>query len=106
MARPHASITGRTKPRHRQSHRLQDALASLHRRGLRMNKLASPDTFNFLSAPEIRFLEAAVERLIPTDELGPGARDAGVAVFIDRQLTSVWGVHGRNYRQGPWIEGT
>ncbi len=52
------------------------------------------------------FLDAAVDRLIPADELGPGAREAGVTRFIDGQLTSVWGTHGRNYRMGPWREGT
>ena len=51
-------------------------------------------------------VEAAVEHLIPTDELGPGARDAGVVVYIDRALASTWGVHGRQYRGGPWLEGT
>jgi gluconate 2-dehydrogenase gamma chain len=62
--------------------------------------------FGFLTQPEIAFLDAAAERLIPTDELGPGARDAGVTVYIDRQLFSAWGTHGRNYRSGPWLEGT
>jgi len=64
------------------------------------------DSFLYLLEPEIRFLEAAVEHLIPTDELGPGARDAGVVVYIDRQLAGTWGVHGRHYRSGPWLEGT
>ena len=63
-------------------------------------------SYLYLLEPEIRFLEAAVEHLIPTDELGPGARDAGVVVYIDRQLASTWGVHGRMYRGGPWMEGT
>jgi len=62
--------------------------------------------FGYLTPPEIAFLDAAAERLIPTDELGPGARDAGVTVYIDRQLFSAWGTHGRNYRSGPWLEGT
>ena len=62
--------------------------------------------YGYLTQPEVRFLEAAVERLIPTDDLGPGARDAGVSCYIDRQLCSVWGTHGRNYRSGPWLEGT
>jgi gluconate 2-dehydrogenase gamma chain len=62
--------------------------------------------FGFLTQQEIRFLDAAVERLIPTDELGPGGRDAGVTIYIDRQLFSAWGTHGRNYRSGPWLEGT
>jgi gluconate 2-dehydrogenase gamma chain len=63
-------------------------------------------SYLYLLEPEIRFLEAAVEHLIPTDELGPGARDAGVVVYIDRALASTWGVHGRQYRSGPWMEGT
>ena len=63
-------------------------------------------SYLYLLEPEIRFLEAAVEHLIPTDELGPGARDAGVVVYIDRQLAGSWGTHGRMYRGGPWMEGT
>ena len=31
-------------------------------------------------------LEHVVARLVPTDELGPGAREAGVAVYIARTL--------------------
>jgi len=62
--------------------------------------------YKFLTQPEVKFLEAAVERLIPADHLGPGARDAGVACFIDGQLASPWGLHGRQYRAGPWQEGT
>ena len=62
--------------------------------------------YGYLTQPEIRFLDAAVERLIPTDELGPGAREAGVTCYIDGQLCSAWGTHGRNYRWGPWLEGT
>lgn len=64
------------------------------------------NAYGYLSPQEVRFLDAAVERLIPTDELGPGAKEAGVACYIDRQLCSMWGMHGRNYRQGPWLEGT
>ena len=62
--------------------------------------------YGYLTQPEIRFLDAAVERLIPTDDLGPGAKEAGVTCYIDRQLCSVWGTHGRNYRSGPWLDGT
>ena len=62
--------------------------------------------YTYLTQPEVRFLDAAVARLIPADELGPGAKEADVTYFIDRQLQSVWGSHGRNYRQGPWGEGT
>lgn len=62
--------------------------------------------YQYLTQPEIRFLDAAVARLIPADELGPGAREADATYFIDRQLASSWGTHGRSYRMGPWREGT
>jgi gluconate 2-dehydrogenase gamma chain len=62
--------------------------------------------YNYLTPLEVRFLEAATERLIPADDLGPGAKDAGVPFFIDGQLVSTWGRHGRQYRSGPWREGT
>jgi gluconate 2-dehydrogenase gamma chain len=70
-----------------------------------MTESATPSAFGYLTMPEVRFLDAAVERLIPTDELGPGARDAGVTAYIDGQLLSSWGTHGRNYRAGPWPDG-
>lgn len=60
----------------------------------------------YLTEVEARFLDAAVSRLIPADELGPGALEAGATYFIDQQLSSSWGTHGRNYRMGPWQEGT
>ena len=62
--------------------------------------------YGYLTQPEIRFIDAAVERLIPTDDLGPGGREAGCTCFIDRQLCSARGTHGRMYRGGPWLEGT
>ena len=67
---------------------------------------ASPHAYSILTLPEIRFLDAAVSRLIPDDDMGPGAKEADVTYYIDRQLASVWGTHGRNYRQRPWLEGT
>ena len=39
-----------------------------------------------LDALQRKTLEAMVDRLIPTDELGPGALDAGAAEYIDRSL--------------------
>ena len=71
-----------------------------------MAESAVPYAYGYLSPQEVRFLDAAVERLIPTDELGPGAKAAGVSCYIDRQLCSMWGMHGRNYRSGPWLDGT
>jgi len=39
-----------------------------------------------LSADQMRILEAFVERLIPHDELGPSAAEAGAQIYIDRAL--------------------
>ncbi len=45
-----------------------------------------PEAYTYLTMPEAAFVEAAVDRLIPTDDLGPGAKPAGVAFYIDQQL--------------------
>ena len=60
----------------------------------------------FLSPPEAAFIEAAVDRLIPADDLSPSGTDCGVATFIDRQLAGAWGSGDRLYMQGPWRKGT
>jgi gluconate 2-dehydrogenase gamma chain len=59
----------------------------------------------FFNAPEAAFIEAAVERLIPPDELGPGALQANVPAYLDRQLQGAWGAGERLYRSGPWQAG-
>lgn len=66
----------------------------------------SKHALGYLTRLEAHFLDAAVARLIPNDECGPGAKEADVTYFIDQQLAGIWGVHGRNYRMGPWMEGT
>src|SRR5207237_9470973 len=67
---------------------------------------AKGEKYMFLSGAEVAFLDAAVARLIPADELGPGAKEAGVAYFIDQQLFGGWGTMAKMYRQGPHPEGT
>jgi gluconate 2-dehydrogenase gamma chain len=67
---------------------------------------SQPQAYGWLTQPEQAFIEAAVARLIPADELGPGAKEAGVSYFIDQQLAGAYGTMGRNYKQGPWPEGT
>jgi gluconate 2-dehydrogenase gamma chain len=67
---------------------------------------AAAETYSYLSPAEVTFLEAALARLIPADDLGPGAKEAGVAVFIDRQLDGDFGTMAREYRLGPWADGT
>ncbi len=67
---------------------------------------AQARAYMFLTQPEVAFLDAAVARLIPKDELGPGAKEAGVTYFIDQQLFGGYGTMARKYKQGPWPEGT
>lgn len=64
-----------------------------------------PNPYAFFQPDEAAFIEAAVERLIPADELGPGAIGAGVPDYIDRQLAGAWGAGERLYRAGPWHPG-
>jgi gluconate 2-dehydrogenase gamma chain len=62
--------------------------------------------WTWFTEAEAAFISAAVGRLIPADELGPGAVEAGVPVFIDRQLAGPYGRGERWYMQGPWGQGT
>ncbi|MBV8070818.1 MAG: gluconate 2-dehydrogenase subunit 3 family protein [Acidobacteriaceae bacterium] len=60
----------------------------------------------FFSDEEACLVEAIVDRLIPSDDLGPGGKDAGCAVFIDRQLAGPYGRGAGNYVSGPFSPGT
>jgi gluconate 2-dehydrogenase gamma chain len=60
----------------------------------------------FFTAAEASFIESAVERLIPSDPVGPGALEAGVAIFIDCQLAGPYGQGQHWYLGGPWPKGT
>ena len=48
--------------------------------------VATRVVYENLTAVEADLVEAIVDRLIPTDSLGPGAKEAGVARYIDRAL--------------------
>jgi gluconate 2-dehydrogenase gamma chain len=58
----------------------------------------------FFSQAEALVVAAATSRIFPSDEAGPGAREAGVAVYIDRQLAGPWGRDRHRYTQGPFEE--
>ena len=64
-----------------------------------------PDVWHTLNATEAAFISAAVDTLIPADELTPSGSDVGLAVFIDRQLAGAFGNGARLYRQGPFLPG-
>ena len=42
-------------------------------------------------------------RLIPNDDRGPGALEAGVPEFIDRQMNSPYATGTLWYMQGPFV---
>lgn len=68
---------------------------------------APPDPAQtFLDAAERACLRAIGARLIPSDETGPGAEEADVVTFIDRQLAGFYGRGQRWYMKGPFLEGT
>jgi len=58
-----------------------------------------------LNETEHAFVVAAVDTLIPADELSPSGSDCGCAVYIDRQLASAWGGGAKMYRAGPYFKG-
>ena len=60
----------------------------------------------FFTAPEAVFIEAAVGRLIPNDPVGPGAVEANVPFFLDRQLAGKFGQGDHYFLGGPWPKGT
>src|SRR6201998_1158044 len=67
---------------------------------------AASTTYVFFNSEEAAFIEAAVARLIPADEEWPGALEACVPNYIDKQLGGAWGAGERLYRSGPWQPGT
>jgi gluconate 2-dehydrogenase gamma chain len=53
-----------------------------------------------LSSWEFEILDAMIARLIPSDEMGPGAREAGAIHYIDRELGGALSAQREAYRSG------
>jgi gluconate 2-dehydrogenase gamma chain len=58
----------------------------------------------FFTEQEARVVAAACERIFPSDATGPGATEAGVVIYIDRQLGGPYGRDKYRYTKGPWLE--
>ncbi len=54
--------------------------------------------FLTLNPTERSIVEAIAETIIPSDNSGPGAKEAGVIYFVDRMLA------GNYYMQGPFVQ--
>ena len=65
-----------------------------------------PGPWTYFTAEEAAAVEALVDRLIPPDPQTPGGKDAGCAVFIDRQLAGPYGTAEALYMRGPFADGT
>ncbi len=68
-------------------------------------KPVSPLGWYFFTPGEVAAIEAIVNRLIPADELSPGGRECGCAVYIDRQLAGPFGQGARLYNKPPFRPG-
>jgi gluconate 2-dehydrogenase gamma chain len=59
----------------------------------------------FFTDIEGRAMEAIADRIIPADPQTPGGKDAGCAVFVDRQLAGPYGRQEGLYLQPPFQTG-
>jgi len=62
--------------------------------------------FEYFTPFQAAIVAGACARIIPTDDNRPGATEACVVYFIDRQLSSDYGLTGRRYEHGPYAMGT
>jgi gluconate 2-dehydrogenase gamma chain len=62
--------------------------------------------WEFFTGEEGRAMEAIADCVIPPDPETPGGREAGCAVFIDRQLAGPYGQQDGLYIRPPFLKGT
>jgi gluconate 2-dehydrogenase gamma chain len=58
----------------------------------------------FFTEQQATIVVAACERIFPANESGPGATQAGVILYIDRQLAGPYGTDRYRYTQPPFVE--
>jgi len=64
-----------------------------------------PGPWHFFSGDEGRAIEAIADRIIPPDPKTPGGKDAGCAVYVDRQLAGPYGHAEGDYERPPFMPG-
>jgi gluconate 2-dehydrogenase gamma chain len=67
-------------------------------------RVVQPGPWQYFTPEEGVIVEALVDRLIPSDSETPGGKDAGVAVFIDRQLAGPYGSAVGLYMMPPFMD--
>jgi gluconate 2-dehydrogenase gamma chain len=65
-----------------------------------------PGQWLFFTPSEAAMVEAMADRIIPPDPQTPGGKDAGCAVFIDRQLAGPYGRAEGLYNRPPFVKGS
>jgi gluconate 2-dehydrogenase gamma chain len=60
----------------------------------------------YFTAPEAAAVEALADRIIPPDPQTPGGKDAGCAVYLDRQMAGPYGHNDGLYVKPPFMKGT
>lgn len=84
---------------------------TLNREPLLLAQDAPPATtlripLRFFTEAEALTVAAAASRIFPSDRSGPGAAEANVIIYIDRQLASAYGRDRYRFTQPPFEEGT
>jgi gluconate 2-dehydrogenase gamma chain len=59
----------------------------------------------FFDETEALIVAAAAARIFPRDDSGPGAKEAGVVIYIDRQLAGPYGRDAHRYTEPPFEDG-
>jgi gluconate 2-dehydrogenase gamma chain len=66
----------------------------------------SGGAWQFFTHQEAAAIEVLADRIIPPDPETPGGKDAGCAVFIDRQLAGAYGQRRGLYTRPPFVKGS
>jgi gluconate 2-dehydrogenase gamma chain len=64
-----------------------------------------PGPWQFFTLEEATAVEALADRIIPPDPQTPGGKEAGCAVYVDRQLAGPYGRSEGHYNQSPFMQG-
>jgi len=65
--------------------------------------VVKPGPWHFFNGDEGRAVEAIADRIIPPDPATPGGKDAGCAVYLDRQLAGPYGHNAGHYNRPPFM---
>jgi gluconate 2-dehydrogenase gamma chain len=66
----------------------------------------APQGWLFFTPAEAAMVEVLADRIIPPDPQTPGGKDAGCAVYIDRQLAGPYGRQEGLYNAPPFTKGS